>query len=504
MAVISTRCPSCGGEMQLENSQLVCPYCHTSVLRIVDAKIDGDVTVMSATEFAEKIEATKKQFVINIKDNLQVFDVDTMVINKKIKDAGQALANGNFAHVEECLKGVPANILSAERLRYLAEFHVRNEYELSTHKGYVDNARYRKILSLADEQTKKTYERIAAFCREQHDERTAMEKEVTEADKLLSVQLFDEAEIYAKEMCRKYPQSMLSWIYLYKAKKAKDETYLGGKEYDMMRQCYDFEWYSVPERIREVIHEIANLEQDRVKQRKSVRSFSFVLFGTFLLGIVFLLIAIVGSTLESVNEILKYSSYLLVVIFGLLVFGSLINAGCWFYTYCETEKKYVALKTRYEEKEVKKGKNALITFLCTLLACGCLIGGMVKYISFRFHPEADGFRYEQYLGGYKLVSVDSDEKIVKVPQSFWRTKIGYIASDAFSNCENLEILILSEEIDWIFRETFSNCRNQITVFSEWEYDKKRYENSWLDKSATVYFKGEWEYVDGVPTPTVQK
>ena len=42
------------------------------ILNIVDAKIDADVTVMSPDEFARKIEESKRQFVVNINDNLTV------------------------------------------------------------------------------------------------------------------------------------------------------------------------------------------------------------------------------------------------------------------------------------------------------------------------------------------------------------------------------------------------------------------------------------------------
>lgn len=81
------KCPNCRGEMTLINGQFTCPFCRTTLLNIVDAKIDADVTVMSPDEFAKRIEESKRQFVVNINDNLQVFDINTMVINKKIKDA---------------------------------------------------------------------------------------------------------------------------------------------------------------------------------------------------------------------------------------------------------------------------------------------------------------------------------------------------------------------------------------------------------------------------------
>ena len=85
MAVVEMKFPNCGGKMGLINNQFMCPNCRTMVLNIMDAKIDADVTVMSPDEFAKKIEESNRQFVVNINDNIQVFDVQTKIINKKLQ-----------------------------------------------------------------------------------------------------------------------------------------------------------------------------------------------------------------------------------------------------------------------------------------------------------------------------------------------------------------------------------------------------------------------------------
>lgn len=254
MAVVEMKCPNCGGTMGLTNNQFMCPNCRTMVLNIMDAKIDADVAVMSPDEFAKKIEESKRQFVVNINDNIQVFDVQTRIINKKIADASLALENGKYEQVDILLKGVPANIFSAERLRFLSAFRVKNEYELSSYKGYIDveyirwshdsscyrPLNYKNLLLLADEQTKETYKKLAQFCREQHDAKAKMMGDIGQCDELFNVGLHDDALIYAKEMCRKYPTSAESWRKLSQTKLQIDPAYDCVREYKIMRLCHDY------------------------------------------------------------------------------------------------------------------------------------------------------------------------------------------------------------------------------------------------------------------------
>ena len=251
MAFVEMKCPNCGGTMVLKNNQYECSHCTTKILRIIDAKIDADVTVMSPDEFEQKIEESKRQFVVNINDEIKVFDVDTMVINKKLKDAAEKLEQGEFDSVVNILAEVPNNILSAERMRFLSHFKVRNEYELSFYDGYIDveendnryvgiirkpNERYENIIKLADEQTRATYQKIAQYCREQYDAKKKMESEIEEVNKLLEVGLYKEAVTYAKDMCRRYPNNMMSWSYLYSVKYKVSQNYNGNYEYQMMQK----------------------------------------------------------------------------------------------------------------------------------------------------------------------------------------------------------------------------------------------------------------------------
>lgn len=254
MAIVEMRCPNCGGIMDLVDNQLKCRNCRTTMLNIVDAKIDADVTVMSPEEFAKKINESKRRFVVNLNDDFKVFDIDTMVINKKIQDATTALEKRKFDKVEPLLSGVPHNIFSAERLRFLAHYSVINEYELSFYDGYIDgNKHYDRLIYLADKQTKETYIKLANYCRRQYNMKRKMQSDVKEVDKLLEVKLYKEAVIYAREMCKKYPQFAFSWLYLCNVNHTADRNYEGLNEYNMMRNCVDYSEDMLPDFVRERI-----------------------------------------------------------------------------------------------------------------------------------------------------------------------------------------------------------------------------------------------------------
>lgn len=263
MAFVHMECPNCGGGMKLVNNQFVCAYCHTTAFNIVDAKIDEDVTVMTPEEFEARIEKTKRQFLVKIDDNLKVFDVNTMVINKKIQNATAELTIGRFDSVVDILKGISDEILSVERLRFLCEFKVKNEQELTTYDGYIDNSKhYKKVLELADEQTKATYLKLGEYCRERHDTKERIQNEIEEVNKLLEVKLYQEAIAYTKEMCKRYPQTALSWAYACEVKCTISANYNGNFEFSMMQKCPDYSETKLPKVLQSKISSFQSLSQN--------------------------------------------------------------------------------------------------------------------------------------------------------------------------------------------------------------------------------------------------
>lgn len=244
MAIVQMKCPNCGGAMEFVNNQYVCPHCNSIVLNIVDAKIDADVSIIDAEEFARKIEESKRQFVVRINDRLEVFDVDTKIINKKIQDANKYLAEGKYYNALSCLNDVPKDILSAERIRYLANYKVKNEYELSLVNGYVNENGYSHLLTLCDEQTAATYRKIEEYCMVNYDRRQTILPELKKIDDLIAVDLRADAVTYATELCNKYPATAICWEYLIKAKLAvevNDSSYEGfWDDFKKMKTCEDY------------------------------------------------------------------------------------------------------------------------------------------------------------------------------------------------------------------------------------------------------------------------
>lgn len=244
MAYVEMKCPNCGAPMNGDGNRFVCSHCGTSVLNVIDAKIDSDVTVMSAQEFTEKLEASKKSFVININNRLEEFDVDTMVINKKIKDAEAYLADGRYYDAEMVLRYVPRDkYFSVERLIYLASKEVRNEFDLTDYASDIRDDKYPRslpqydrMIALADDETKKTYEKIREYCLEKQK----VKAEIDEIEKLFAVGLDNEAVTYAKKMCQTYPQAARTWQTLYNAKRRIDPDYVGKDEFEKAKNCPDY------------------------------------------------------------------------------------------------------------------------------------------------------------------------------------------------------------------------------------------------------------------------
>lgn len=378
MAVVEMKCPNCGGKMGLINNQFMCPNCRTMILNIMDAKIDADVTVMSPDEFAKKIEESKRQFVVNINDNIQVFDVQTKIINKKIADATALLESGDFDKVESALSDVPDTVLSAERLRFLSQYKARNEYELSYYDGYIDvenrryggtcpNTHYQNILKLADEQTRATYIKIAAYCREQFDTKKKIEEEIKEVEGLLAVKLYTDAVAYAKEMCRKYPQTVLSWAYLCTVKYTISNNYNCDAEYTMMQKCVDYTEEKIPSFLKD---KIAQAQKKVDQHYAGKKTFAWCFFGvgalTTIVAGLFYFQQITSSTGNGGLILIGILSYLLQLGCGLGVLGCLFSSlgylGC-FISNSDAEKAVQLLPLEVKKKMLNRTSPSYLKIL---------------------------------------------------------------------------------------------------------------------------------------------
>ena len=68
----------------------------------------------------------------------------------------------------------------------------------------------------------------------------------------------------------------------------------------------------------------------------------------------------------------------------------------------------------------------------------------------------------------------------------------------FSGCSSLTSIIIPANVTGISRYVFFNCLN-LTIYCEAYKKPSDWHESWNLSKCPVYWAGEWEYVDGVPT-----
>ena len=74
-----------------------------------------------------------------------------------------------------------------------------------------------------------------------------------------------------------------------------------------------------------------------------------------------------------------------------------------------------------------------------------------------------------------------------------------IGSGAFSDCSNLINIDISSGLTSIGYYAFSSCSN-LTIYCEASSKPSGWNSNWNNSNRPVYWAGQWEYVDGVPTP----
>ena len=223
MALVNMKCPNCGGVLQqdaAETAQFECPYCHATVLNILDVKVEGDIEKIDADEFVRRLNEQKKKFVIRVDRQYKVVDVRTAVINGKLEQAEKHLSQGNFSEAIRTLDGVPADIPAAARILFLAANGCVNEYELALGGTPL---REKSRLSVFDEETAASYRKIEEI----RAENGRIVQEIREGYTLMNggIFLIKEAYSYALNMCGKYPSSPHAWKLLGDVKSRADSSY---------------------------------------------------------------------------------------------------------------------------------------------------------------------------------------------------------------------------------------------------------------------------------------
>ncbi|MBQ8235539.1 MAG: leucine-rich repeat domain-containing protein, partial [Clostridia bacterium] len=85
---------------------------------------------------------------------------------------------------------------------------------------------------------------------------------------------------------------------------------------------------------------------------------------------------------------------------------------------------------------------------------------------------------------------------VVIPES-----VTYISDYAFYGLSNLTEIVIPESVTEIGYGAFLYCSILTEIFCEAASEPSGWSSSWKSGcDATVYWGGQWEYVDGVPTP----
>ena len=99
------------------------------------------------------------------------------------------------------------------------------------------------------------------------------------------------------------------------------------------------------------------------------------------------------------------------------------------------------------------------------------------------------------IGNYAFYDCDSLTSIV-IPESV--TSIG---DYAFYYCSNLTSIVIPEGVTSIGNSAFRYC-SSLTIYCEASSQPSEWDSNWNYSNRPVYYAGEWEYVDGVPTPII--
>lgn len=265
MKFVDMKCSNCGGRMEYIDGHYKCSYCGAIMLKIIDAKVDADVERLDAEEFGRKLEESKRSFLIKVEDEIKVLDAKTAIINKRLQNAKKSLSVGKYEAVFTDLEGVSDEIPAAVRLRFLASMKVKDEYGLSLCKKDIRNDWYRKFLFVCeDEETKRSYEKIAEICLLNEKLDKELESELQVIREMMKVGLREEPLTYAKQVCSKYPQLCKSWGEYAAVKCNQDPDYDCTIDIEIMKKCPDYKWDFVPSSVKQKHEKII---KERVERR---------------------------------------------------------------------------------------------------------------------------------------------------------------------------------------------------------------------------------------------
>ena len=314
MSLVDMKCLNCGGPMTYADGHYTCSYCGALVLKIIDAKIEADVERLDAKEFEKRLEESKHAFLVRVEEGVKVLDAKTAIINRRLQNAKELIKRGAFSSVNNALEGVPDDIAAAARLRLLARFGSKDEHELSLCKCNIRCEQYRRFLELCqDEETKRTYEKIAQICENNERLDCELEQEIRVIEEMAYVGLRDEVLLYAKQTCAKFPQLCKSWAEYAKVKCKFDPVYDCTVDIEIMKKCPDFQVKLIPEEVQYRQKELAEYLDRYKKNKKSATQFHVLEFFALLFIAAGGAIAYIGGTnMESLEFLLALGIFVIV------------------------------------------------------------------------------------------------------------------------------------------------------------------------------------------------
>ena len=213
MTIVNMKCKSCGAALRVCDGYMVCEYCGSVYFKIEKTVAPEGVDSLSLGEFIKAAGENLDTYCINCAQcTLTGTDVD--LVKSKLKAAERALADGEFFKVKDFLKGVPADLFAAARLRLLAAVNARSETQLALFAGDLSSFDdYGKLTACCDAQSKEIYEMIRQRCLDN----AKLAATIAKGDELIRIENYAEALDYAKALVSAHPFSSRARALLIKA-----------------------------------------------------------------------------------------------------------------------------------------------------------------------------------------------------------------------------------------------------------------------------------------------
>ena len=199
-------------------------------------------------------------------------------------------------------------------MRLLARFGAKDEYELSLCKFDIRTEQYFLFMELCeDEETKRTYEKIAQICENNERLDRELEEEIRTVEGMADVGLRDEVLLYAKQTCAKFPQLCKSWAEYAKVKCRLDPVYDCTVDIEIMKKCPDFQEKSIPKEVKERQKDLAEHLDRYKKNKKSATLFHVLEFiALFWIAAGGALAYVGGSNMESLEFLLALGIFVII------------------------------------------------------------------------------------------------------------------------------------------------------------------------------------------------